>query len=420
MKVLIINHCAHNKGDNSVLYFLSKKLNLQQKIKEIYLSSSDGKVPFWGKKNLFKKTCYWGQGKTFLEKNPKFIDIYFLKFKNFFYKRIIFKVIIFLFGINKDYLNKIIINFFYDKNYLKVLLSSDLVISTGGHHISPELDKNSICVQLTDMISSLIFSKKIIFWSQSIGTINYECKYVIRAVRRLIKESEYTFPRDKNSISFIRKIKAYNSKKIIKCPDSVFGLQKNSTVKIKRKKVALIAIYTAKKRNFKEENEYIDFFSKILIFLAKKKFKISLLPMQYKGLSGDERNVLKKILVKSKVKTAKIIDKDKSPKDTIKLFNSSNLIISHKTHAIFYGLSLSIPTLAIFYHKKIKDIMETYKLKKFAINDKTLDFNKTKKLINELITNESIIKKKIFRKSVKISKVVNDNFYKFIKKIYNI
>ena len=67
MKVLIINHCAHNKGDNSVLYFLSKKLNLQQKIKEIYLSSSDGKVPFWGKKNLFKKTCYWGQGKTFLE-----------------------------------------------------------------------------------------------------------------------------------------------------------------------------------------------------------------------------------------------------------------------------------------------------------------------------------------------------------------
>ena len=37
LKVLIINHCAHNKGDNSVLYFLSKKLSLQKLMKILFI-----------------------------------------------------------------------------------------------------------------------------------------------------------------------------------------------------------------------------------------------------------------------------------------------------------------------------------------------------------------------------------------------
>lgn len=139
--------------------------------------------------------------------------------------------------------------------------------------------------------------------------------------------------------------------------------------------------------------------------------------MQYKGLPGDERQVLKKIISNSQIKDVKIIDKDVSPKNTIKLFNNSNLIIAHKTHAIFYGLSLSIPTLGIFYHQKIKNIMETYNLKKYAVDDKTLNKKNVIKLIDNLITNERYIKKTIFKKSITISKIVNDNFRIFLKNI---
>lgn len=417
MKVLIINHCAHNKGDNSVLYFLSKKLSLQKKINEIYLSSSDGQIPFWSSKKLFKKVCFWGQGKAFNEKNFKFLNIFFLKIKNLIYKKFIFKIIIYLFSIKKDAINKIIFKLVYNRSFLNLLSKSDIVISTGGHHISPELDKNSVNVQLTDMISSVIFKKKIVLWSQSIGKIDYNQKYIIRAIRRLIRESAFVFPRDDSSIDFIKKIGAFNKSRIFKCPDSVFGIKKINRTSIKKKKLALIAIYTAKKRSLADEIKYSNFFSEVLKHLNTKKFKIVLLPMQYKGLPGDERQVLKKIISNSQIKDVKIIDKDVSPKNTIKLFNNSNLIIAHKTHAIFYGLSLSIPTLGIFYHQKIKNIMETYNLKKYAVDDKTLNKKNVIKLIDNLITNERYIKKTIFKKSITISKIVNDNFRIFLKNI---
>ena len=134
--------------------------------------------------------------------------------------------------------------------------------------------------------------------------------------------------------------------------------------------------------------------------------------MQYKVCLVMRGKFLKKIISNSQIKDVKIIDKDASPKNTIKLFNNSNLIIAHKTHAIFYGLSLSIPTLGIFYHQKIKNIMET-NLKKYAVDDKTLNKKNVIKLIDNLITNERYIKKTIFKKSITISKIVNDNFEYF-------
>ena len=179
----------------------------------------------------------------------------------------------------------------------------------------------------------------------------------------------------------------------------------------------MIAIYTAKKRSLVDENKYIDFFTKILNFLNKNKFKIILLPMQYKGLAGDERQTLQKISMLSDVKDVKIIDKDENPKNTINLFHRSSLIIAHKTHAIFYGLSLSIPTLAIYYHKQAKNVMESYDLKKFAVDDKNLNFKNTIQLVDELIKNQKNFKRKIFKKTLPIYKMVNENFLKIIKKI---
>ena len=161
MKILILNHCAHNKGDNSVLYYLSNKIKNQKHVNRLCVSSSEGKIPFWDSKKIFNSACYWGLGLTFKPFDSGYLVKFYLKIKNYFYRSVVFKLIIWLYSIKKNSINKIFIKVFYNKKFLREVEYADAIISTGGHHISSWLDSNALNAQLCDMIVALVFNKKL-------------------------------------------------------------------------------------------------------------------------------------------------------------------------------------------------------------------------------------------------------------------
>ena len=415
MNILILNHCAHNKGDNSVLYYLSHKLKNKKKVTQLILSTSDGKRPFWGTNKIFDSICYWGMGLTFKEFDTFFLIKLYLKAKNYFYKNFVFKLIIWLYSVNNNSINKIVIKIFYNKKFLNEIKNADAVISTGGHHISSGLDSNLLNAQLCDMVVTLVYEKKLMLWSQSIGPIETKFNFVKKTLKKLFNETKVIVPRDKETLKFLGK-DVIKSKKINKyCPDSVCGIIRMNDINLSKssnlpKNNALVCIYSAKKRKEKDHIKYVNDIAEISDFLSTKGIVPVLFPMQYKNMAGDEREILKEIIKKTKNKKTIIFDKDKSPKNTLSMFKKTNLVIGHKMHSVIYGLSLAIPIIAICYHKKQNLLMNTFGMKQYAINDQNLNFKKVNNKIISLIKNKNAIRKKLKKHSLRVSKIVNDTF----------
>lgn len=375
MKISIINHCAHNKGDNSVLYFLATKLRERSDVSHVFLSSSDGEIPFWDKFNLFSGAAFWGSGMTFKPREVGFYSYFFLKIRNFVFKKFFLKLIVRCFANNYDFCARLLSSVIADRRLLGFIGESDAVISTGGHHLSSVLDKDGLNTQMFDMIITILQGKRLMLWSQSIGPIETDKKYVLRALDRIIANAKVIMARDENTLQLLGKRSNPEFMETI-CPDSVFGIPSLKSFRPESPAVdddyALICIYTAAKRTIKGEAEYIQTIVKLIDFLSSKNLTTVLLPMQYRGLAGDERDTLRSISASSNSDKVIIVDVDVSPVDTLGYFSGAKIAIGHKTHSVVYGLAMAVPTVAICYHPKTRFFMDQFGLGNFSIDDRNL------------------------------------------------
>ena len=78
-----------------------------------------------------------------------------------------------------------------NKQFLKAIKGADLIISTGGHHITTWLSKTVKTSQIYDLAVATLLGKKVRVWSQSIGPLNFknerEKKYIQKLILRMDK-----------------------------------------------------------------------------------------------------------------------------------------------------------------------------------------------------------------------------------------
>lgn len=402
MKVSILSHCSHNKGDNSVLAFLGKSVTEDK----IHISTSSGDLPFWFESGAV--SSLWGCGKRFPTKNESFLKRVIRVLRNRLIDNIYY-VVLFLFAKNKDRLALSILNIINDNNFKSQISSSDYVICTGGHHISSVLDKDGVNSQLMDMIYSILLGKPLYLWAQSLGPVITNKKYISKAISKLLNSAELICYRDSDSKAFLENNHVETNSILV--DDSVFGLRKkvipelNTTnyrllsdeIETKR---AIIAVYTAGKLKSNKLDNYLGILSNTINHLISKGYLIELLPMQYKGLQDDERPFLIKLRSKAiDITKVSILDKDMSPFETLTYLSGADLLIGHKTHSVVYGLALGIPTLAISYHPKTTFFMSRFGMDDFVIDDKELSFSLIKEKVDLIEYSKNKIKNKIISKS---------------------
>ena len=423
MRVSVVNHCSHNKGDNSVLFFLANKLKEWNGVSSLTVSTSDGEKPFWDESFLFEDVTFWGSGKIFNSKDESILGKVFLKIKNKLYKRFVYRCILFLYARKIDYLALIWIKFFYDKRFLDMVASSDVIVSTGGHHLSSVLDVDGVNAQFCDLVVVLLYNKRLMLWSQSIGPFETQSKYIKSSLLRLLTETKVIVPRDKNTLDRISKL-SNDSDYIEICPDSVFGVPSLSNFDSycplnMPDRYAVICIYTASRRSKKDEDIYIATISKLVKMVSSRGILPVMLPMQYKGLAGDERPIIKKIINESAIQDILLIDEDVSPVVTLNLFKGAALAIGHKTHSVVYGLAMATPTLAICYHEKTRFFMRQFGVEFYAVNDTALEICLLEKKIEMLLDNSVEIKKELFDRRLKVQAELNSLFTLNFDKLIN-
>lgn len=414
MKVSILSHCSHNKGDNSVLAFLGTSI----KSSKVHISTSSGELPFWFNNNAI--STLWGCGKRFPTKNERFFNKILRVARNRFIDKLYYLVLI-LFSANKNKLALFLLSSITNNKFKSEINESEYVICTGGHHISSVLDQNGVNTQLMDMIYTILINKPLYLWAQSIGPVETDKKYIISAIAKLLNRAELICYRDSDSKKFLddNHIKSKN----MLVDDSVFGLRKklfsevNNTIEKSplksndKTKRAVIAVYTAGKLKNNKLEDYFNIILKTVNYLINKGYLIELLPMQYEGLQDDERPFLNKIKSHAEDTTKVIVlNDDMSPFETLKYLKGIDLLIGHKTHSVVYGLALAIPTLAISYHPKTTFFMSRFGMDNFFIDDKELSFDLLKNKLQLIENSKDDISSKLSVKSDEIGESVLKSF----------
>ena len=403
-KVLIINQYSANKGDRGVLFAMVSEL-LRVNDLEITVSTHDPKL--WENYGFYKKNNIkfvpWGWDFNTLENINIFEKIYFKvlnKFKKYTYT---INRKLFLKEIHSKKIFKLISN----PEYFKALNNSDIVISTGGHHITTILSTDAISSQIYDISLSLSLKKKTIIWSQSIGPLDFRNNENKNFVYKILNDVDSIFLRDEKSHLYIK-----NKNNVYDTNESVFVLSKlfeNYEVPSLRDNIVGISIYSTKSRTPKEKELYTNSISKFANYIIENyNFKIKFIPMEIKGSEPDDRyminNIIKDITVKE---SCKILDQDLETSKHIKEVANCKMFVGHKTHSIIFALTSGTPLLALAYHPKSRDFMKQFDLEEFVIDDEDLSSDIMIEKFDKLYTMIDTVGKKSFEISKEKAILIN-------------
>jgi polysaccharide pyruvyl transferase WcaK-like protein len=366
MKVFILNHCSHNKGDNSVLYYLTQCLDFVSNNNEVIVSCSDGIAPFWAKKEV-DAVC-WPGGKIFKTPEVGFVRNVMRRANFMLMRKVLYKAFLSLYANKHDGLAKALAATFFGSKLIKTFKEADKVICTGGHHISNVLEKDCVNPQLVSMALADLYGHQPVMWSQSIGPIDTAAPYSKKAMGRVFNACSQIFVRDDLSEACVKSISIATT---VKAPDSVFLSNKlvKNIIEVAEKPYVCCAVYTAGISDEKYLAAYKESWVRITQEIKDKGFDVVFIPMQYKGFGGDERVFLNAIVNEAGGNGVRFVDEDKSPKDTLNLFKGASFIIGHKTHSVIYGLALEIPTIAIAYHEKTRYFMSMFGFESYVYQD---------------------------------------------------
>lgn len=401
MRFFIVNHCSHNKGDNSVLYYLMECIKAVAPDCKISVSSSDGSRPFWCEDKI--EITYWPGGKLFRSPRDGYLGRAYKKANSLFMRHFLYKIFIYLYSKRYDNAAKIMSSLL-SQDFVSQIRSCDKVICTGGHHISNVLEKNCINSQLVSLAIADIFNKKTTLWSQSIGPFTGAAEYTKKAISRILENCDNIYVRDDLSIECVKSI---SGKKAIIAPDSVFLAGHKNLIDSTIRKSIICAVYTA---GIKDEGylvRYSNAWKNVAEALASQGYEIIFIPMQYKNCSGDERAFLENIIRKANNKLIKYIDEDSSPKETIGLFKAASAIIGHKTHSVIYGLALAKPTVAVAYHEKTRQFMSDFGLQNYVFAEV---INQEEHIVSSVLASiEKGVDKELSRKSSELAEKLLQN-----------
>jgi len=281
---------------------------------------------------------------------------------------------------------------FVDKEYLDAVDKADVVLISGGHHLTDILGAGT-CYQLAiNYIIPILRGKKVYLLPQSIGPVkNEKVRADVKYILDNVQEIAY---RDKSSESFLRELQVVTNYKYI--PDVVYTIKPTDTRQNETKSigVALYCNYSGEKRE-KLMPFVIDNLKQAIKTLLADGYNVNFIPMEIKGSAADDRKVASEIIrdvedsYKDKIRILEP-DDDKIV-SIVNLFSGNDVNLAYKTHSVVFSTVNYAPVVAIAYHPKSVEFMQTIDLEEYAINDANATCDSLLKLVEKAITNKNDI-----------------------------
>ena len=410
MKILIINHYSGNKGDRAVLYFLITALH-DMGYTEVTVSTSNRKL-YAQVNDVYKydvKYIPWGKNEEF-NASSKF-QYYWSRIRWRFYRKIAFPIVNWLCCNDIN----IVPPFFCNKEFRRHIKKAEIVISTGGHHLTTRFYPNGNCAMIYDLILTKLFKKRYIIWSQTFGPFNYTSKICQCAMKKIIDGASTVFVRDLHSKIDLHEI-GIDYTKMIDSYESVMGLADVVTPYVnpsRREKIIGMTVYNAERRSPEEHAKYVREVSAIGDFCCELGYHIRFFSHEMRGAVIDDRPLIKEIVRSMKNGNVSIEEDDYNTVDHLRAVAKCCMFIGHKTHSVVFGLATGTPMLALAYHPKTVDFMKMYDLSENCLLEN--DLSKVPLVLSRMLDNLDSIGLKQYNTSVAIRKKLQSDLAMALK-----
>jgi len=378
MKILLACQTATNKGDRAIAEYVIAQLVEQGH--EVTLSTT--RPDLW--KGLSKKQIsVIGMGYKCIHDNVKnvFVQKALRVFGRLTCDKLLYSSLIAPKGKRR-------LCQYVSRKFISAVKDADLVIVTGGHHITSIREKNALFQFTYDIGLISLYAKKYVLWSQTIGPLSFSSDRARLFIGNIIKKAEKVFIRDDNSLRCVEELYG-KTDNLVRTYDSVFGYGNIvfSDVADREKKVG-ISIFDGLKKAFKT----YETIAEMLDWYAMEGYAIEFFRMEHNDFEAN--NIHQIISLMKRNANIKIHPFLTTTQEHLENVASCRCFIGYKTHSVIMALTTATPLIAIAYHEKTVDFMNDFGLSDYVILDDELDLEKAKKCMCSMRNNLEQIQKK--------------------------
>jgi polysaccharide pyruvyl transferase WcaK-like protein len=413
MNVLVINQCSTNKGDRAVLYFVLRQLKACG-IGNVTVSASHPE--YWLDKPDFPELAVrvipWGWDVS-RKKNATLIGkVFHLFCKVKLPRRIHFPLVrdALISGRRPWYLR-----FLINREFLKAVKEADLVISTGGHHLTTIIAGSIKTPQIFDMAMALLYSKPLLLWSQSIGTFDFESPANKTMIQKILSDAGQILIRDEASEEQIRKL-GVSLEHVSKTRESVFGLYdvvRSRTKPSDRRNILGISVWTGNKQTAPAWEHYVRTFTAFVDHAVETGgYKVRFFPME---MQGADRPCIEDIINRvGKKEHCEIVEGFPGTIEHINAIAQCKMFVGHKTHSQIFSLVAATPLIAVAYHRKTEDFMAQFGLEDYCIVESQLSSGKLMEMFDRINDNLDAVGRKQQEIALGMYQQVGEDFKRMI------
>lgn len=370
--VLVINHYPNNKGDRAVLTFVVRELS-RAGVSQIVVSASDPESWRCTLSDLASPVTMtpWGWGAD----HPKALSYgrrVMRGLKRHYFRRVAYRIVRSRIARPSGRLARALCN----GRFYRAVRAADLIISTGGHHLTTLLTTDGVSNQLCDQAMAALSGTPLVLWSQSIGPFEFQDRRDLEAAKGILTRSAMVYVRDEQSIQLMQR-HGVGQANVRGTFDSVVGLNDaigEYVAPSARGNTVGVAIYSAQERSCSQKANYVDVMVALVLHVNAQGATVRFFPMELKGSISDDRALVAEIVSRcDKVGgQCTVEDRDLDTLTHLKEVSKCRLFVGHKTHSVVFGLTVGTPMLAIAYHRKTRDFMDKYGLSENCIDDSEL------------------------------------------------
>lgn len=319
--------------------------------------------------------------------------------------------------------------------YYNAIKEADIIVSKGGHFIHDRRGINSI-VHLVKCLYPIIisskFSKDYFFIAQSFGPFFYDTilsKINTNIVRYYLNKAKGISVREAISYEAMKEI-GIDTSIMNKTSDYAFLINEikydcRDVKKIQSKYMVI----TLRQHYFKTndgEKQYLNNMKKLCEYVYSKYNIKSLIVPHVKGPNDFENDIIitnkfEKMISENNKNNYIFNYEYLHAKELVTLYSNAEILIGTRFHSVIFALAQGIPSLAISYSGYKANIMRQFEMDEFMINIDDINdknFEKIKKLVDELIINNNSFRQKINTKLQEVIRsIMKDEAFRKIKEI---
>ncbi|MBE6657497.1 MAG: hypothetical protein E7604_03540 [Ruminococcaceae bacterium] len=250
--------------------------------------------------------------------------------------------------------------------FIEAVRDADLVIVTGGHHITSFREKNALFQFTYDIGLVQIFAGRYILWSQTVGPLTFTSARAKAFIKGLLLQAECVYLRDESSMICAAETVGTCANTTRTC-DSVFGfgMADYPSLSDREKKVG-VSIFDGLKKAFAA----YETIAAMLDRYASDGYTIEFFRMEYGDAEADSiRRVISLMKTHPRITVHPFMT---STEEHLCAVASCRCFIGYKTHSVIMALTTATPLIAIAYHPKTADFMHDFGLDAYVLPDETL------------------------------------------------